>query len=369
MTANILNKMGYSKHYPHAVAFAPSGVFGCSLVDLRIEQGLLQVQSLLDSIGTEHKVGTVMLISLRHLQIEAGVSFDLLLCPTPPLVYLTDCWLVSLRQFCATYGVTLKVKKNCLPQIARVGNTLLMDVAITLGLKHQELLDLNVTTFSDIATADGSVLHRWTWKGLRIPDRTSRFKFARQETPTPYQCGLWRKLLRSLLSPSATAQHNLLQTPLMPWIQKSNMIWGAMIYDTHLYRRDPDVDSGERAVAVHFAKFLELSVGSRSKTAHYEELPNWYTATTPVLAIPADLTGQQLHTASYATNEYVLSPAAPKTFQEWLAKLPMAERRMLSLITFDMCDAEALLIQYIQVECTLFIGIDGGKRHHSGIFS
>ena len=29
MTASILNKLGYNRHYPHAVAFAPSQVFGC----------------------------------------------------------------------------------------------------------------------------------------------------------------------------------------------------------------------------------------------------------------------------------------------------------------------------------------------------
>ena len=202
---------------------------------------------------------------------------------------------------------------------------------------------------------DGSALHhRWTWKDLRIPDRSSRFQFARQETPTSYQCGLWQKMLRSFLSLRATVQQHLLQTPLGPWIHKSNMIWGVMIYDTHINRPDPAVlDSGDRNVAVHFAKFLELSDGFRSTTAHYEERPDWYAATTPVLAIPADLTGQQLYTASHATNEYVLSPAAPQTSQQWLTKLPMAEKRMLSSITFDICDAEALLIQYIQVGITL----------------
>ena len=34
-----------------------------------------------------------------------------------------------------------------------------------------------------------------------------------------------------------------------------------------------------------------------------------------------------------------------------------------------MCDAEFLLLQYMQMECTLFIGTDGGKIHHSGSYS
>ena len=38
MSDVILNKTGFNKHYPHAVAFAPTSVFGCGLIDLRIEQ-------------------------------------------------------------------------------------------------------------------------------------------------------------------------------------------------------------------------------------------------------------------------------------------------------------------------------------------
>ena len=76
MTSSILNKLGYNRHYPHAAAFAPFSVFGCGLVDLRMEQWLMQIQSLLDYMGMQQRVGLVlMLILLRHLQVEAGVSF------------------------------------------------------------------------------------------------------------------------------------------------------------------------------------------------------------------------------------------------------------------------------------------------------
>ena len=46
MTASILNKLGFNRYYPHAVAFAPQKVFRCGLVDLRIEQGLCQIKGL-----------------------------------------------------------------------------------------------------------------------------------------------------------------------------------------------------------------------------------------------------------------------------------------------------------------------------------
>ena len=42
---------------------------------------------------------------------------------------------------------------------------------------------------------------------------------------------------------------------------------------------------------------------------------------------------------------------------------------MVTSIYFDMCDAEFLLTQYMQLPCTIYIGTDGGKRHHSGSFA
>ena len=87
MTASTLNKLlGYNQHYPHAVAFTPQKVFGCGLIDLRIEHGLCQLQAYLDYAGTEHKAGQVILISLRHLQAEALVSFNLLCQPKTELL-------------------------------------------------------------------------------------------------------------------------------------------------------------------------------------------------------------------------------------------------------------------------------------------
>ena len=371
MTATILNKLGYNRHYPHAVAFAPRKVFGCGLVDLRIEQGLCQIQAFLDYVGTDHKVGNVIIISLRHLQVEAGVSFDILCQPKTPLTYLTDCWVLSLRRFCAAHDISMRALKNKVPTISRIGDRLLMDVASTLGLTRQEMIDLNlartflqVTSISDIAMADGLTIHPWIWRGRRIPDRCSILKFARQQQPTPYQFGLWRKLLRSVISPDATHDNHILLQSLGPWTAPSNMVWGAMMHGTTLYRRDPFHNSGERNVAVHFPRSLESP-----PISFYENPPDWYTATVPALAIPADLNGDQILTVTTATLEFAPIPPAAKTFQAWISQLPPAEKRMLSSVYFAQCDAEYLLLQYLQLDCTLFIGTDGGKRHHNGSYS
>lgn len=160
---------------PMPLQFAPRNVFGCGLVDLRIEQRLCRIQALLDYVGMTHKVGHVMLISLRHLvQMEASVSFNILSQPNPPLPYVTDCWVMLLRRFCSEHDMALWATNNKIPAISRrTGDQeLLMDVAITLGLTHQEMVDLNIarsylqaTSFSDIAMADGLTIQPWIWGG------------------------------------------------------------------------------------------------------------------------------------------------------------------------------------------------------------
>ena len=72
-----LNKLGYHRKYNHAVAFAPIRLFECGMCDLRIQQKdfCSDKRPLLDYIGTTgHKIGDVMAISLRSLQVEAGIS-------------------------------------------------------------------------------------------------------------------------------------------------------------------------------------------------------------------------------------------------------------------------------------------------------
>jgi hypothetical protein len=145
-----------------------------------------------------------MLISLCHLQVEAGVSFNLLQQPCTKLSYLTNCWMVSLQQFCANFDISIRCKQNRLTRLARVHDSCLMETALQLPFTKQELIDVNlvriylqITTLSDIVSADGQVILKLSSNGHHIADRRSTMQFARQLQPTVYQRGLWRRLLRS----------------------------------------------------------------------------------------------------------------------------------------------------------------------------
>jgi hypothetical protein len=376
MTASALNALGYNQHYPHDVAFASQHSFGCGLIDLRIEQGLMQLQSLLDFVGTSHKVGNVILISLRHLQLEAGVSFDLFHLPHRQLPYLTDCWLLHLRRFCSKFGISLRIRSNRVPQSARENDSFLMEHALKLNLTRRELTDINlvrthlqVTTVSDIASACGTQIHQLSWRCKPIPDRKSRFTFARQPNISSGQRGLWRKLMRSLLGNLTSPDLLSLQLPLGGWHADSNMIWSAMTWDSNLYRRDPYHSTGERDVAVHFPQQFVGPNGIPGSGIFYDSTPDWYSATVPRLATPTDITGCHIFRATSAAVSFPLQEKPAKSFKASLKHLPPAEQRLLSNVSFDTCDAEKTLLQYLQLECTLYIGANGQTQHHCGSFS
>ncbi len=372
MTAVTLNKLGYNRHYPQVVAYASQKLFGCGLIDLRLAQGLAHVQALIDYIGTDHKVGRVMLISLHHLQTEAGVSFDLLQHPTSALSYLTDCWMTDLRSFCAQTTVSLRIKSNRVPIASRTHDQFLMEIALTLGLTNGEIRDLNlvriymgVTTISDIASALGHHILPCVWSAQPISDRKSCMTFARQSPPTGHQKGLWKRLLKHILLDHTARDKFRLSQSLGPWIAESNMRWGAMVWDGSLYRHDPfDLTGGERRVAIHFPHDL-----AGASACYYNQQPDWYSASLPRLAIPSDITGDQIFLAEYST--LVSDPIAPPihTFAEWLSQLLPAESRLVSSVSFYACDAETVLVQYLQLACTIYVGTDSGKKEAAGSFS
>ena len=193
--------------------------------------------------------------------------------------------------------------------------------------------------------------------------------FARQEPPTSLQRGLWRCLLHSLLHPSATSALPLLLTPLGDWTGESHMVWGAMLWDSKLYCTALSPTSPTDPIGVYLPQRIELSDGSQSDTVFYDSEPDFSVEAIPAHATPADISGCHILSVSSASYQYPLPLAPAATFNEWIQRLPPAEKRLIDTRYFSVGDAESALVQYLQVECTLLIGTDGGKRHSNGAFS
>jgi hypothetical protein len=158
------------------------------MCDLCTEQGLAQINALLDYIGTGHKIGDVMAISLCSLQVEAGISSDIFTLPSKELMYVTDCWFLGLHKFCAKHRIRIHFKENRVPSSAQQHDQFIMNITTSMSFKRQELVDINlvriylqVCTLSDIVTAVGSSLHLSAWK-VKEPfsDCRSNLSFPRQ---------------------------------------------------------------------------------------------------------------------------------------------------------------------------------------------
>jgi hypothetical protein len=327
ITAVTLNKLGYHRNYPHAVAFAPIRFFGCGMCDLRTEQGLAQINALLDYIGTGHKIGDVMAIFFRSLQVEAGISPDILASPSKELTYVTDGWFLGLRKFCGKHRIRIHLKANRVPSSARQHDQFIMDIAASMLFKRQELVDINlvriylqVCTISDIATAVGGSLHLSAWKVEPFSDRRSNLSFPRQETPTFSQRGLWRKVLRHILCPKPSTKNLCLIQPLGIWHAPSNMVLESSMWDGNLYRQnviDPRWNY-DRHVAVHLPEALP----TKTLTTIFDAHPATHSAMVPRLTVPADVSGNLVYTADFMSLEYPLISPSPKTFEEWRGQLP-----------------------------------------------
>ena len=199
------------------------------------------------------------------------------------------------------------------------------------------------------------------WKGQCIPDCESRMTFARQDVPTSFQCGLWRCLLaRQLLHPAANVSALRLYQSLGSWTAESTMRWGAMNRHSTLYRRNPslacgDLDAGWY-ISVHHPRVDEI---------YYNSKPDWYSATIPAQATPTDLTGVDTFHVTSAPCSFALIRPPSTSFQRWLQQLRPAERGLVADHTFTECNAaEQVLLQYLQIPCTLLVGTDGSKKYH-----
>jgi hypothetical protein len=138
------------------------------------------------------------------------------------------------------------------------------------------------------------------------------------------------------------------------------------MWDGNLYRQniiDPSWNYA-RHVAVHLPEALPTT----KLTTIFDARPSMHSVMVPRLAVPADVCGNLVYIADFISLEYPLIPPSPQTFKEWCGQLPPAEECLLHFITYKSCDKKDL-IKYLQLDCIIYIGTDGGKREHGGSFS
>jgi hypothetical protein len=228
----ILEKLEVNCKFPRRVAFGSKELCGLGLLDLSIEQGVRQISHFLDHVFAHDSIGNMILIELRHLQLESGSGIHLLASPSVDFPYLTPCWLTSMREFMARHCIQLTVAKARVVPLARDHDRYLMDdFRVLPNLTGEDLYDINrvriflqVTTLSDITDGSGRNIMEEAYEARPMSDRKSRLRWPRQLVITTKQRNLWKKALES----AYTSWGRKLHKPLGHWTGSPNQTWSAM---------------------------------------------------------------------------------------------------------------------------------------------
>jgi hypothetical protein len=229
-TMAFLQKMGFNRNFPRAVAVGPRDMGGLALRNLPIEQGIARIINILKHVYNRTETGKLILIALNFLQRDAGTAQHLLVDPIPRLTYLSQCWLSALRDFLRMHQTQLHIREAWNFRESRVNDVFLMDTFRKSSMfSNTELYNLNlvriflnVATLSDITSADGNSIDRHAFQASKLPNRTSHYLWPRQPEITIFQRRLWTRALRSQftrdpynITTSSTARH--LVNPLKRW--------------------------------------------------------------------------------------------------------------------------------------------------------
>jgi len=247
MVASTLPKMGFSSTYSHAVVFGPRDYGGLGFHDLRIEQGVLAVKSIIRSLRSDHQTRKMLLITLDRAQIIAGTSDFLLEEPHLSTPHLPGYWISSVRNFLASIKGQLQIDGLQIQPTLRINDRYIMDMArwsLHLGPTDTNRLNacrlyLGVLTFSDIVTGDGKFLLPGVYEGkLEDCHPRSLLQPIPQNCPNEKSWSVWKKFLNVFLESSHPASKKLkVALHLGPWFKQTmyqRSLWRAV----YLYRKN-----------------------------------------------------------------------------------------------------------------------------------
>ena len=184
---------------------------GIGLRHLYYEQGIGQILQLLKHIRAGSKLGTFLLIGLDWIQLHAGVSYAILVKPTPKLAHLEPGWFSSLRQFLGSIDASIYIPTSVLPRPLRFHDCILMDDVLSNVFSNSVTKKINlcrlflqVELLSEICSPTGDCILTGIWRGKR-PLSQGQLSLA-STGPTP----------QSLLAHMATVRRTCLPTPLLP---------------------------------------------------------------------------------------------------------------------------------------------------------
>jgi hypothetical protein len=184
-------KLGFARSMASSIRHGPFALGGAQLKDLWTEQGLAHLILLRLHLRYPDEPNTSMLISLPHLQLDAGTPVQVLTTGFSAVNrYVVRSWLQHTWSFMHDLDLCLDLLDHWLPQSQRENDLSLMDFFAdsTSNTKTQTSilrqanmcrLYIQATTLSDITDGQGLSINQQAWSGNQMTDRSSTYNYPR----------------------------------------------------------------------------------------------------------------------------------------------------------------------------------------------
>ena len=224
---HLLPILGYNRHFPRAVVYGSKHFGGLGLKHLYITQGVKHITSFIKYYRSNNNIGKLLSISLRWLHLIAGLSYCPLRRPSLNLHHIQDKWFSTTIQFLYETNSSIETIESIRIYNRQHDSSLIEDFLLfepshtELTLLNQCCIFLHVTSLSDIATINGTSIHRNCWEGTT--PNPSPLLWPKQGPPSAKAWRVWRLYLSQCylandLNHHPRRQDLQLRTPLGTWL-------------------------------------------------------------------------------------------------------------------------------------------------------
>jgi hypothetical protein len=224
--SSVLSRLGFNRHMPRSVVFAPKKYGGIGLLNLPTEQGICQIQLLLSHLRSRSYLHDSIIILLESFQLSAGMQ-DSPLSITESYTHIHSPWIQSVRGFLRSMNATIYI-----PKLTQLTKHRVHDKPIMSAEPHQlstsdiECVNacriyLQVNFLSEICDNRGIQVLPQAIKGTLDSQGTptlwtisqSTLQWPHQPRPPQKSWNIWKKYLRIITSPTFRVQ-----VPLGDWV-------------------------------------------------------------------------------------------------------------------------------------------------------
>jgi hypothetical protein len=166
-----ISKIGYNRHTSCSVIFGSKSLGGLGLQGPYVEQGLLNIQAMINTLIDTRIIGKITRIAFKKWQWHVGIGQNVLEYNNYQLQYNESTWFKATKEFMREQGIQIRLKQKKFP-LLRENDRYIMEIAMTMELNTRQLkllnqcrLHLGVITIADITNEQGThMIHTATQK-------------------------------------------------------------------------------------------------------------------------------------------------------------------------------------------------------------